>query len=253
MRRLVAILTGIALALAGCAKAPADQPPLVLAASSLQESLSAAADDWAAAGNQRPVISFAASSALARQIDAGADADLFISADQDWMDNVVRAGRIKADTRRNLAGNALVLIAPLGSRAVTLDAPSMMAAIGSNRLAMADPDSVPAGKYGKAALEKLGLWPAVAPHVARAENVRAALALVERGEAPLGIVYATDARASHKVMIVANFPDASHPPIVYPMAMTATARPSAQGFYRYLLSPRGQAVLARFGFTAPTR
>src|SRR5690606_18110241 len=149
-----------------------------------------------------------------RQIESGAPADIFISADEEWMDELERKGLIRAGSRKELLGNALVLIAPQGTGPVSLDNPNDFRAIlGDGRLAMADPDAVPAGRYGKAALERLGLWNMVATRIAPAENVRAALALVERGQAPLGAVYATDALASGKVQTVARFPTASHPPI----------------------------------------
>ena len=228
------------------------KPPLTLAAASMQESLTAAADFWEKAGHPRPVLSFAASSALARQVVAGGPADLFISADEEWMDDVQRRGLLAQRSRANLVANTLVLIAPK-ERPVRLRMARGMplaSALGSSRLAMADPDSVPAGKYGKTALTTLGVWPSVANKIARAENVRAALALVERGEAPLGIVYATDARASSKVMVVGTFPAASHPPIRYPIARLArSTNPEAEGFRRFLLSPKGKAIFTRFGFT----
>ena len=217
----------------------------------MQESLNAAADSWIAAGHPRPILSFAASSALARQIAAGGPADLFISADEEWMDDVQRRGLLAPRSRADLVANALVLIAPKGSAMkirIAKDMP-LARALGSSRLAMADPDSVPAGKYGKAALTALGVWPSVANKVARAENVRAALALVERGEAPLGIVYATDARASNKVMVVGTFPASSHPPIRYPIARIARSiNPEAEGFRHFLLSPKGKAIFNRYGF-----
>jgi molybdate transport system substrate-binding protein len=232
--------------------APSKTAPLVLAAASMQESLNAAADSWAAAGHPRPVLSFAASSALARQIVAGGPADLFISADEEWMDDVQRRGLLAPRSRTNLVANALVLIAPKEQPVqlqITKNMP-LARMLGSSRLAMADPDSVPAGKYGKAALTTLGVWPSVANKIARAENVRAALALVERGEAPLGIVYATDARASGKVMVVGTFPAASHPPIRYPIARLArSTNPEAEAFRHFLLSPKGKAIFTRFGFT----
>lgn len=217
----------------------------------MQESLNAAADSWVVAGHARPVLSFAASSALARQIVAGGPADLFISADEEWMDDVQRRALLAPRSRADLVANALVLIAPGGSAKTIRIAKNMplARALGSSRLAMADPDSVPAGKYGKAALTTLGIWSSVANKIARAENVRAALALVERGEAPLGIVYATDARASGKVMVVGTFPAASHPPIRYPIARLArSTNPEAEGFRRFLLSAKGKAIFARFGF-----
>ncbi len=235
-------------ALAGRAAAA---PPLVLAAASLQESLNAAADAWARAGHERPVLSFAASSALARQIAAGAPADLFVSADIPWMDHVEQRGLVARGSRVALLTNQLVLIAPAGpTRPVAVRRGFPLAvALGRERLAMADPDSVPAGLYGKEALTKLGVWAAVAPKVARAENVRAALALVERGEAPYGIVYKTDALASAKVKIVGVFPAASHAPIVYPAAVLTTAKsPDAAPFLRFLASRPTKAIFARYGF-----
>ena len=223
----------------------------MLAAASLQESLTAAAAAWAAEGHPRPILSFAASSALARQIGAGAPADLFVSADEPWMDDVARKGLVRPRTRVSFLGNRLVLIAPAASPvrlAIGRGFP-IARALGRGRLAMADPESVPAGKYGKAALASLGVWQDVAPRIAQAENVRAALALVERGEAPLGIVYATDARASKKVRVVGVFPPSSHPAITYPLAILKTATsPDAEGFRHYLLSRRGKAIFARYGF-----
>lgn len=241
-----------AFALIACGNDAQPGPTIVLAASSLQESLEAAADFYAAEGHARPVLSFAASSALARQIDGGAPADLFLSADEDWMDHVAQRGLIAADTRANLLGNTLVLAAPSGSALRWTPGGDLAAALGTGRLAMADPDSVPAGKYGRAALEHLGQWTAVAPHVVRGENVRAALAFVERGEAAAGLVYATDAAASARVRVVATLPDDSHPPIVYPVAvLAASRRADARRFARFLLSPAGQAIFRRYGFTAP--
>ena len=256
MRRLLVILlSGLAAGLCACARAPDERAPVVLAAASLQDALGEAAEAWSAQGHPRPVLSFAGSSALARQIESGAPADLFVSADEAWMDSVERAGRLKPGTRRPLAGNALVLIAPAGlgvDHAVPLDAAGLAGALGDGRLAMADPEAVPAGRYGKAALEAFGLWRDVEARVAPAENVRAALTLVERGEAPLGIVYATDARASSRVRVVARFPAASHPPIVYPIAQVDGGRGDGAPFQAFLLSPEGQAVLARHGFTPAT-
>lgn len=234
--------------------APQDRGPLVLAAASMQEAMTAAAESWAARGHPRPTLSFAGSSALARQIKAGAPADLFLSADEEWMTDVEQAGLIVRGTRANMAGNRLVLITP-AARPVALRIGRGMpitGALGDSRIAMADPDSVPAGKYGKAALTALGVWPSVADKVARADNVRAALSFVERGETPLGIVYATDARASRAVRVVGTFPAGSHRPIRYPLArLTASRHRDAEAFRRYLLSSAGKAILARYGFTAP--
>jgi molybdate transport system substrate-binding protein len=226
-------------------------PPLVLAAASLQESLTAAADAWAKRGHAKPVLSFAASSALARQIIAGAPADLFLSADEPWMDMVQQANRIVPGTRVSFLANRLVLIAPTAiARPVAIRRGFRLARLlGSGRLAMAEPNSVPAGKYGRQALTTLGIWPAVAPRIAAGDSVRAALALVERGEAPYGIVYLTDALASKRVKVVGTFPAASHAPITYPVArLTGAPSADAEPFRRFLLSPAGKAIFTRYGF-----
>lgn len=255
IRTLVACLRALGLAfllplLAACSPSTgagsSDKGPVVLAAASLQEALSAAADAWAVGGHPAPVLSFAGSSALARQIEQGAPADLFISADEAWMDTLERQGLLRPGTRADLLSNRLVLVAPKGSAARGL------ADLGDGRLALADPDAVPAGKYAKAALEHLGQWQGVADRIASAENVRAALALVERGEAPLGIVYATDAMASGKVRVVLTFPADSHPPIVYPVAiLAASSNPDAAALRAFLASPEAQAIFARHGFRTP--
>lgn len=238
--------------LAGLTPAEAQQrAPLVLAAASLQEALNEAASAWAAQRHPRPVLSFAGSSALARQIEAGAPADLFISADEEWMNHVAAKGLIRPASRVPFMSNRLVLVAPVSSAARLAIGPRfpLARALGAGRLAMADPDSVPAGRYGKAALARLGVWPAVAGKVARAENVRAALALVERGEAPFGIVYATDARASAKVRVVGVFPANSHPLISYPLAtLRRSTNPDSEAFRRFLISRPGKAIFARHGF-----
>lgn len=246
---------GILLMAIGLMAAPAkaqSRPPLVLAAASLQESLTAASRAWAARGHPLPVISFAASSALARQIEAGAPADLFISADEAWMDDVQAKGLLRAGSRSALLRNRLVLIAPVASRTRLAIRPrfALAAALGSSRLAIADRAAVPAGRYGKAALTTLGVWPSVEAKLAPAENVRAALAFVERGETPFGIVYATDALASAKVRVVGTFPESSHPPIIYPVALLkSSTSPDAEGFRRFLGSPSGQVIFRHFGFT----
>jgi molybdate transport system substrate-binding protein len=227
------------------------KPPLVLAAASLQESLTEAANAWARAGHPRPVLSFAASSALARQILSGAPADLFISADEAWMDEVAAKGLVRPGTRVSFLSNRLVLIAPVAKwQAIRIQPGFPLArALGSGRLAMADPAAVPAGRYGQTALTRLGVWRSVAARIAPAENVRAALLLVERGEVPLGIVYATDARASRRVRIAGVFPATSHPPIAYPLALLRTSTsPDAEPFRRFLVSPRGKAIFRRHGF-----
>lgn len=252
-RTLHLLVMLFALLLAPAAMAQ-ERGPVVLAAASLQESLTEAADAWAAKGHARPVLSFAASSALARQVLAGAPADLFLSADEEWMDAVAKAGLLRAGTRTVLLGNRLVLIAPAASKVRLTPARGfpLARALGSGRLALADPGAVPAGKYAKAALTRLGVWAGVAAKIAPAENVRAAMALVERGAAPLGIVYATDARASKAVRIVGTFPASSHPPIRYPVAVLKASRhKDAAGFRAFLLSQQGRAIFARHGFPAP--
>lgn len=250
--RLAAIISVIAAP--ATQAAPDRRGPLVLAAASMQEAMTVAADNWAARGHTRPVLSFAGSSALARQIKAGSPADLFLSADEAWMTNVEHAGLVARGTRANVAGNRLVLVAPAGRRTTLRIGKGMPIArtLGDARLAMANPDGVPAGKYGKAALIALGVWPSVSNKIARADNVRSALALVERGAAPLGIVYATDARVSKLVRVVGIFPATSHPAIRYPIARLKSSRhKDAEPFRRFLLSAAGKAILARYGFTAP--
>ncbi len=250
MRRAFLALAAAAIALSPAA-AQKGKPPLVLAAASLQESLTAAADAWVKRGHAKPTISFAASSALARQIDAGAPADLFISADEPWMDDVQKNGHVAPGTRVSFLANRLVLVAPASSKAtlpIHKDMP-LAQALGDGKLAMADPDSVPAGKYGKAALTSLGVWPQVQAKVARGDSVRAALAFVERGEAPFGIVYETDARASKGVRVVGVFPENSHPPITYPIArLTSSTSSEAEGFRLFLISATGRALFQSYGF-----
>jgi molybdate transport system substrate-binding protein len=252
--RFLSALTLFLLLIPTAQAAPGDRGPLVLAAASMQEAMTAAANAWTARGHARPVLSFAGSSALARQIRAGAPADLFLSADEDWMRDVEQAGFVMRGSRANVVGNRLVLVTPK-ARPVRLRigrAMPIARALGNGRLAMADPDSVPAGKYGKAALTRLGVWLSVERKIARGDNVRAALALVERGEVPLGIVYATDARIARGVAIVGAFPTDSHPPIRYPIArLTSSRHKEAEAFRRFLLSPSGKAIFTRYGFTAP--
>lgn len=250
-RQLFALLFAV-LAMGNSASA-AERAPVVLAAASLQEALTEAATTWAAKGNPRPVLSFAASPALARQIERGAPADLFVSADDAWMSYLEEKRLIAPGTKAAFLGNRLVLIAPTSSRAHLRVAPGfpLARALGNGRLAMADPASVPAGRYGKAALEYFGVWASIADKLARVENVRAALALAERSEVPLAIVYATDAAASKRVRIIARFPAGSHAPVRYPIARIATStNPSAERFRRFLLSPAGRAIFVRHGFSS---
>jgi molybdate transport system substrate-binding protein len=197
-------------------------------------------------------VSYGASSALAKQIESGAPADVFISADNDWMDYVAERKLIKPDTREKFLGNKLVLVAPADSKVALTIGPNfpLAQALGSGRLAMADPTAVPAGKYGKAALDKLGVWASVAGKIAPAQDVRAALLLVSRGEAPLGIVYQTDAAADKNVKVLSTFPESTHPPIVYPMAILAgSTNIVAPVYLQYLLSPKAESFFEKRGFT----
>lgn len=238
--------------------ARAAEPVVIFAAASLKNALDEASALWAKQTGKATRISYAGSNALAKQIEAGAPADLFISADEAWMNYAEKAGSIRSGSRFDLLRNALVLIAPAGAGAgadpqiaLAPDLGSTLSkALAGGKLAMANTDAVPAGKYGKAALDKLGAWEAVKGQVAQAENVRAALLLVARGEAPLGIVYATDAAAEPKVRVVATFPSDSHPPITYPAALTKdSANPDAAAFLAFLTSPPARGAFERQGFT----
>ena len=257
LRTLARILTlasipGLAAVTALAASAATPQrAPVVLAAASLQEALSEAARRWKTAGRPQPVISYAGSAALARQAESGAPADLYISADGQWMDYLAAKGLIRNGSRAPLLSNRLVLIARAGDRTqLTIGRGFPLArALGGKRLAIANPESVPAGRYAKAALVHYGVWPSVRTSLAPTDNVRAVLVLVERGEAPFGIVYATDARASKRVRVVGMFPAASHPPIIYPVALLKrSGNPEAAAFRRFLLSETGRSIFARHGF-----
>jgi molybdate transport system substrate-binding protein len=243
----------IALALAALLGArPAAADVLVFAAASLKNALDDAIADYGKKTGVKVEVSYAASGPLARQIDAGAPADLFISADTDWMDDVAKHGAIRPDSRVDLLGNRLVLVTAKAHPVAVKLAPDadLAGTLGDGRLAIGDPQSVPAGKYGQAALEKLGLWASVEPKLARAENVRAALALVSRGEAPLGIVYATDAAADPGVAIAAEFPEGSYPAIIYPAALVKDSKNAgAKPFLEYLESPAAAPFFTRQGFT----
>lgn len=245
------LLIGLA---AATSQAQAQSKELVIfAAASLKNALDEAAASWVKeSGKPAPKISYAASSALAKQLEQGAPADMFLSADLDWMDYVAGKKLIKPETRVSLLANRMALIAPSDSKATATLAPGvdLAATLGAGRLAMANVDSVPAGKYGKAALEKLGGWDKVKDKVAQADNVRAALLLVSRGEAPLGIVYATDAAADPKVKVIATFPEDSHPPIIYPVAVTKdSANPDAAAFLTFLRGSGAKASFEKQGFT----
>lgn len=225
--------------------------PTVFAAASLKTTLDEIAAEWVKNGKAPPRLSYAGSPALARQIEQGAPADIFISADLDWMDYVEKKNLIKPATRVNLLGNRIVLIAAKDSRVSAALTPMDVAkALAGGKLSMANTDTVPAGKYGKAALEKLGIWDAVKMSVVQAENVRAALVLVARGEASLGIVYATDAAAEQTVRVVAEFPANSHPPIIYPMAELKDSRHAdARPFLGMLMGTQARTIFEKQGFT----
>ena len=222
----------------------------VFAAASMKDALDENVKTYQARASDRIVVSYAASSALAKQIEAGASADLFISADLDWMDYLQQRRLIRPETRKNLLKNRLALVAPADSKISVNIAPGFPLArlLGDGRLAMANPDAVPAGKYGKAALEALGVWKDVQAKIASAENVRAALVLVSRGEAAFGIVYRTDAAADSKVRVVGLFPENTHPPIIYPVALTVAAKGPAEAFLKWLSEPEARAIFEKHGF-----
>jgi molybdate transport system substrate-binding protein len=250
-RMLMAGLIFAALALAGGASAQA-KDVVLFAAASLKNALDDAGAAWMRDTGRRVVVSYAASNALAKQIEAGAPADLFFSADLDWMDYLASKSLIRTESRIGLLGNSLVLVAPKGSTIQVVLEPGINLAsiLGSGRLAMGHVGAVPAGKYGKVALEHLGTWEGVEGRIAQADNVRAALLLVSRGEAPLGIVYKTDAVSDPNVTIVATFPAGSHPPIVYPVALTRdSTNPDAASFLTFLRSAHAKPLFEKQGFT----
>ncbi|MBP0447014.1 molybdate ABC transporter substrate-binding protein [Roseomonas sp. SSH11] len=259
MRRLLlrAVLAGLAAPLARptIAATPGQEGPIVFAAASLADAMRALGEAWRADGNPVPRFSFAASSALARQMEQGAPADIFASADEAWMDYAAQRGLILGETRVSPVGNALVLIAPAGAAQapVPLTPGTDLAALlgPSGRLATGDPAHVPAGRYAQAALTWMGQWGSLASRIARADNVRSALLLVERGEAPLGIVYATDAAASDQVRVIGTFPGGSHPAIRYPFALTrrAAANGHARAFLGFATGPGAAGTYRRLGFT----
>lgn len=229
----------------------AAQALVVFSAASLTDAVDTLAADFQRANGEKVVTSYASSSTLARQIEQGAPAHVFLSASLEWMDYLDQRGELQPDSRFNLLSNELVLIAPRASTVDLTIAPGfpLVEALGDGRLAMGDPDHVPAGIYGRAALEKLGVWSAVTPHIARADSVRAALALVSRGEAPLGIVYRSDTVVDPEIRIIATFPPGSHPPIVYPAALIAeNTHPSAEEWLNFLRSDAARRVFERYGF-----
>jgi molybdate transport system substrate-binding protein len=252
---ICAIAVVTLLALCGLTSAAqASETVTVFAAASTTNAVADIGKAFEAKGLGKVVTSFASSSTLAKQIENGAPANVFISADEAWMNYLAERKLIDPATRFNIAGNSLVLIAH-GDRVVTVKiAPGFDLAklIGAGRLAVGDPDHVPAGKYAKAALQRLDVWSRVETKLARAANVRAALAFVERGEAPLGIVYSTDAAITPKVKVVGVFPADSHPKIIYPAALVAGKGSAvAKSFLEFLKTPEAKAILKKYGFTAP--
>jgi molybdate transport system substrate-binding protein len=244
---LVALLAGGA----GVTTENSPQPVTVFAAASLANVLGKLGDDFTRSTGVPVRFSFAASSTLARQVEAGAGADVFLSADQEWMDYLEQRGRIQKSSRRNLLGNRLALIAPAGSKVelkISAGFP-LVDALGDGRLATGDPDSVPVGRYARQALTTLGVWNDVADRLVRAEDVRHALMFVARGEVPLGIVYATDARIDKRVRLVGLFPAASHLPITYPVALTTGARPDANRFLDFIRGEAARTAFESFGFS----
>jgi molybdate transport system substrate-binding protein len=248
-RRALLALAAVA---ALCLPAAAQETVTVFAAASMKNALDAVAAGWT---EGKVTISYAATPALAKQIEQGAPADVFVSADLDWMKYLSERNLTRKDTETQLLGNRIVLVAAADSAASVTIAPGFDLAgmLEGGRLAMANVDAVPAGKYGKAALEALGVWESVSGSVAQAENVRAALALVSTGEAPLGIVYATDAKADPRVKVLATFPADSHPAIIYPVAiLSGSKNAAAAGFLRYMQGDSARAVFEGQGFSVLT-
>lgn len=249
---LVVALLSAAACLAPQGASAQDKTLTVFAAASMKNALDDVNAAFTKQSGVKVVASYAASSALARQIEDGAPADVFVSADLKWMDYVAEKKTIKQDTRVNLLGNKLVLIAPKDSKIgnVAIGRGFDLAKLaGDGRIATGDVKAVPVGLYAKAALEKLGSWVAAEPKFAMADNVRAALLLVSRGEAVLGIVYETDAKVDPGVKIVGTFPEGSHPPVTYPVAATANAKPEAAAYLNFLRSAAAKAVFEKYGFT----
>jgi molybdate transport system substrate-binding protein len=252
LKRTAFVLAFLFVILAAPTSRAQDTTITVFAAASMKNAIDDINAAFTRATNLKVTASYAASSALARQIESGAPADLFASADLDWMDYVAQKKLIKDDTRVSLLGNALVLIAPKDSRLgnVTIGQGFDLAALaGNGRIATGDVRAVPVGKYAKAALEKLGSWAAAESKFAMAENVRAALVLVGRGEAALGIVYQTDAKVEPNVKIIGRFPADSHPAITYPVALTVNAKPEAARYLSFLRSGAAKDIFERYGFT----
>ena len=256
MQRFALLLCALTSMATGASPARAAEPPVVVyAAASLKESLDAVAAAWQQRSGEKLRISYAATSVLARQIEQGAPADVLISADAEWMDHLQKRKLIDPASRHVLLGNRLVLIGGSDMPLTAFDLASSdrwLAALAGGRLALAETNSVPAGRYAQAALARLGVWASLHSRLAQADNVRAALAMVALGEAPLGIVYATDARAEPRVRVLAQIPAHLHAPIVYPVARVA-ARPAARSaaLIEYLRGAEAAALFARWGFAIP--
>jgi molybdate transport system substrate-binding protein len=251
MYRLSACLLALVILLPNAPARAEDKTLVVFAAASMKNALDDIDAAFTAKTGTKVSASYAASSTLAKQIEQGAPADIFVSADTDWMDYAVGKKTIDEATRVNLLGNTIVLIAPKDSKIdnVAIGPGFDLAKLaGDGKVATGDVKAVPVGKYAKAALEKLGAWQAAEPKFAMAESVRAALTLVARGEAVLGIVYSTDAKVEPGVKIVGTFPADTHPPIIYPVAATATAKGEAKAYLDYLRSSAAKAVLEKYGF-----
>jgi len=250
-RRVLILALAVFAALAPASARAADV--IVFAAASLKNAMDDVTTRYLNQTGKSVTVSYAATSTLAHQIEQGAPADIFFSADEAWMDYVAKRNLIQPDTRRTLLGNQIVLVVPKDSPATIAIGPGMDLAgfLGRDgHLAMANTDAVPAGKYGKAALQSLGVWDSVASHIVQADNVRAALAFVARGEAAAGIVYATDAIAEPGVRVIGPFPDDSHPPIRYPLALTtASTNPDARAFFAFMQSDAAKPVYKKQGFT----
>lgn len=243
------ILISLVLLALGSAIARADEPLTVFAAASMREAMEGIGSAFEEDTGTAVIFSFAGTGTLARQVEAGAPADVFVSADIAWMDYVSVRGSVREETVTDIAGNALVMIGAAGSPALNLTDEAIAARLSGERMAIADPETVPAGRYGKTALEHLGLWASLKGRLALMENVRVALASVARGDTPIGLVYATDAAIEPGVAVVAAMPEESYPPIVYPAALTTvSSHEKAQPFLNYLSGPRAKEILQSFGF-----
>jgi molybdate transport system substrate-binding protein len=256
VRRWVAALAVAMTAAASSPAGAADGRVLVFAAASLKGALDAAVEAWEESSGGSATISYAGSGALAKQLERGAPVDIFLSANERWMDHLAEQGIIDETTRTDLLGNRLVIVAPADSKAALRISPGfdLASSLGDGRLAMANTDAVPAGVYGRTGLTSLGVWDAVRERVAQAQDVRGALALVARGEAPLGIVYRTDALAEPKVRIVDTFPEDGHEPIVYPIAlMKASESDPARSLLDFLTSSEAASFFETAGFTVLRR